>query len=141
MLGSSDSGRFTTYKRSALNRRSHSCSSKGREIDFYAPSTLTLQGAQALGDAFNRRYKLEIKFHYNPSGSMGKDIGKVITRAAATIAPKWNLMMTTDAHHASLWLRKSHQPFNYAQLGVSQNLIHYDSGTVSVPNQLVLLRL
>ena len=111
---------------------------KEGNIEFYAPSTLTPQGAQALGDAFNRRYKLEIKFHYNPSGSMGKDIAKVITRTAATIAPEWDLMMSTDAHHASLWLRKLHQPFNYAQLGVDQNVIHYDSGTVSVSNQLAL---
>jgi iron(III) transport system substrate-binding protein len=111
---------------------------KEGEIEFYAPSTLTPQGAQALGDAFNRRHKLDIKFHYNPSGSMGKDIARVVTRMTATIAPEWDLMMTTDAHHATLWLRKLHQPFNYAQLGVGQNVIHYDSGTVSVSNQLAL---
>jgi len=107
-------------------------------IEFYAPSTLTPQGAQALGEAFNKRHNLDIKFQYNPSGSMGSDISKVVTRTTAGIAPEWDLMMTTDAHHATLWLRKLHQPFDYTKLGVDQNVIHYDSGTVSISNQFAL---
>lgn len=111
---------------------------KEGEIEFYAPSTLTPQGAQSLGNAFKSKYKLDIKFEYNPSGSMGKDISKVVTRAAAGITPEWDLMMITDAHHATLWLRKLHQPFDYTKLGVDRNVIHFDSGTISVANQIVL---
>ena len=111
---------------------------KEGRFEFYAPSTLTPQGAQALGEAFNRRHNLDIKFQYHPSGSMGSDISRVVTRTTAAIAPEWDVMMTTDAHHATLWLRKLHQPFNYAKLGIDRNVIHFDSGTVSVANQFAL---
>src|SRR5690348_18233460 len=33
-------------------------------LEFYAPSTLTPQGAQALGAAFNKKYGLNIKLQY-----------------------------------------------------------------------------
>ena len=111
---------------------------KEGKLDFYAPSTLTPQGAQALGDAFTNKYKLNIKFLYHPSGSMGRDISKVITRSTATIEPEWDLMMITDAHHASLWLKKLHEPYDYTKLGVNRNVIHFDSGTVSMAHQFAL---
>jgi len=43
---------------------------KERAIEFYAPSTLTPQGAQALGEAFNKKYGLDISLKYSPSGNM-----------------------------------------------------------------------
>ena len=55
-------------------------------IEFYAPSTLTPQGAQALGDAFNKKYQLKIKVNYSPAGQMARDVAKVLTFAAAGAA-------------------------------------------------------
>lgn len=111
---------------------------KEREIDFHAPSTLTPQGAQALADAFSRKYNLTIEFRYHPTGGMGTDVAKVVTRSAAGIAPEWDVMVVTDAHHASLWLKKLHRAFDYSKLGVDPRVIHYDNGTVALANQFVL---
>jgi iron(III) transport system substrate-binding protein len=111
---------------------------KEGEIDFHAPSTLTPQAAQLLGEAFNRKYNLTIKFRYHPTGGMGTDVATVVTRSAAGVAPEWDVMVVTDAHHASLWLRKLHQAFDYSKLGIDRNVIHYDSGAVSFANGFAL---
>ena len=107
-------------------------------IEFYAPSTLTPQGAQALGDAFNKKYQLKIKVNYSPAGQMARDVAKVLTFAAAGAPPEWDLMVVTDAHHATLWLKKQHKALNYGLLGVNRRAIQYDNGTVILANQFVL---
>jgi iron(III) transport system substrate-binding protein len=107
-------------------------------IEFYGPSTLTPQGAQALGAAFNKKYGLDIKLQFHPSGNMTKDTAKVVTHATAGVAPEWDLMVVTDAHHATLWLRKLHATFEYKKLGVDSKVIHYDNGAISFANQTAL---
>ena len=62
----------------------------------YAPSTLTPQGAQALGDAFNKKYGLNTRVQYSPAGQMERDVTKLMTTAAAGIAPEWDIMLVTD---------------------------------------------
>ncbi|MBI2997184.1 MAG: extracellular solute-binding protein [Deltaproteobacteria bacterium] len=112
----------------------------GREgvIDFYATSTLTPEGTQKLNEAFNKRYNLNIKLNYTPGDSFTRDVGKVVGLAAAGVPPELDLMVVHDAGHATLWLRKLHQPFDYAKLGVDRQAIGYDSGTVILANQFVL---
>lgn len=108
------------------------------EIEFYGPSTLGPQGAKALGDAFNKKYGLNVQLQFNPSGNMTRDTGKLIGLAASGQPPEWDIMVVTDAHHGSLWLRKLHDTFDYTTLGVAKNRIEYDNGTVSVANQFAL---
>ena len=107
-------------------------------FDFYAPSTLTPEGAQKLREAFNKKYGLNIKLQYIPSGAMTKDVGKVAGLAASGVPPEWDLMVVHDAGHGILWLRKLHKPFDYRKLGIDSKVIHYDSGTVSFANQFAL---
>ena len=107
-------------------------------IGIYASSTLTPEGAQKLGEAFNKKYGLNIKLNYNPGDSYTRDVGKVVGLAAAGVAPEWDLMVVHDAGHATLWLRKVHKPFDYAKLGVDPRAIQYDNGTVILANQFVL---
>ena len=57
-------------------------------IELYAPSTLTPQGAQRLGEAFNKQYGLNLKLHFNPSGSMTRDVGKIVAIAASGLAAR-----------------------------------------------------
>ena len=111
---------------------------KEGRIEFLAASTVTPQGAQKLGEAFNKKYSLNIKLNYHPSGNMAKDVGKVVSHAAAGAPPEWDLMVVTDAHHATLWLRKRHQFFDYTKLGVEPKSIQYDNGTVIVSHGFVL---
>ena len=107
-------------------------------IDFYAPATLSPEGAQKLREAFNKKYGLNIKLQYIPSGAMTKDVGKVAGLAASGVSPEWDLMVVHDAGHGTLWLRKLHKPFDYRKLGIDSKVIHYDSGTVSFANQFAL---
>lgn len=111
---------------------------KDRQVEFYAPSTLTPAGAQAFREAFNKTYGLDIQVNYNPSGSMSRDVAKVITYAATGLPSEWDVMVITDATHAPLWLKKLHRPFDYAKLGVDPDSIQYDNGTVILANQFVL---
>src|SRR5947207_13359002 len=106
-------------------------------LELLAPSTLGPQGAQALGAAFNKKYGLGIKVNYSPSNNMVGDVAKVVTQGAAGAQPEWDIMVVTDAHHATLWLRKLHQPFDYAKLGVNSRWVQYDNGTVIMANQFV----
>jgi len=107
-------------------------------FEFYATNTLTPKGAQELGDAFNKKYGLDIKLNYSPAGDMSGDVSKVVVHAASGTPPDWDLMVVTDAHHATLWVRKLHERFDYKSLGVDAQLVHYDNGSVSFANQIVL---
>jgi iron(III) transport system substrate-binding protein len=107
-------------------------------IEFHGPSTMGNEGAQALAGAFNKKYGLNIKLNYSPSGNMTRDTAKVIGMSASGVTPEWDTMLVTDAHHGSLWTRKLHQPFDYKSLGVAENLITYDSGAVIAANQFCL---
>ncbi|HKA33428.1 MAG TPA: extracellular solute-binding protein, partial [Candidatus Binatia bacterium] len=106
-------------------------------LELLAPSTLGPQGAQALAAGFNKKYGLHIKVNYSPSNNMVGDVAKVVTQEAAGAQPEWDVMVVTDAHHATLWLRKLHQPFDYAKLGVNPRWVQYDSCTIIFANQFV----
>ena len=107
-------------------------------VDFYGPSTLKADGAHAIAQAFNKKYATSINVKFIPSGSMTRDVGKVATQAATGGTPEWDLMVATDAHHASLWLRKLHKPFDYKALGVAENLIDHDGGSISFVHQYIV---
>lgn len=107
-------------------------------IEFYAPSTLTPQGAEELEAAFNKKYELKTSLRFHPSGNMTRDVGKLVGMAATGVAPEWDLMVVTDAHHATLWLKKLLQPFDYRKVGIDTKVIHYDSAAISFANQIVL---
>jgi iron(III) transport system substrate-binding protein len=107
-------------------------------IEFYGPSTLGPEGAQALAAAFNKKYGLNIKLQYSASGNMTRDTAKVVGVSASGQPPEWDIMVVTDAHHGSLWLRKLQKPFDYASAGVAKERVEYDNGTVSVASQFAL---
>jgi iron(III) transport system substrate-binding protein len=107
-------------------------------LDFYGPSTLKADGAQAIAQAFNKKYGTNIDVKFIPSGSMTRDVGKVATQAATGGAPEWDVMVATDAHHASLWLRKLQKPFDYKSLGVDEKLIDHDGGAISFVHQYIV---
>lgn len=107
-------------------------------INFYGPSSLTPQAADMLEAAFNKKYGLNTKLILHPSLNMTRDVGKLIGMAASGVAPEWDMMVVTDAHHASLWLRKLHEGYDYKGAGVDPAVIHYDSGAVAFANQIVL---
>ena len=62
-------------------------------LEFYAGSTLGPQGAQLLGNAFNRTYALDIKVNYTPSSAYTKDVASVVGQAAMGIPPDMDVMI------------------------------------------------
>ena len=62
-------------------------------IELLAPSTTGEKGAQALGNAFNKKYGLNIKINYTPSSNMTGDVAKVVMGAASRATPDWDLML------------------------------------------------
>jgi len=111
---------------------------KEGSIEFYGPSTLTNRGAQELIDAFNGKYGLKTEINFSPAGSMTRDLGKLIGQMAAGVTPEWDLFVASDSHHGRMWLKKLHEPFDYANLGVDSKFITYDSGVVSIVNMFCL---
>ena len=112
---------------------------KERRLEFYAPTQLTPAGSQALADAFNNMYGLNITVNYSPAGAgMVRDIGRVVGTEAAGAPADWDGMVLTDAQHATLALRKLHQAIDYKTLGVDPRTIYYGNGSVSVANQFAL---
>jgi iron(III) transport system substrate-binding protein len=107
-------------------------------IELLAPSTTGQKGAQALGDSFNKKYGLNIRVNYSPSNNMTGDVAKLVMGAASRAVPEWDLMLVTDAHHATVWTKKLHQTFDYTKVGVAPALVQYDNGVVSLANQFVL---
>lgn len=107
-------------------------------LELYAPSTLTPEGAQRLGEAFNKNYRLNLKINYTPAGSMTRDVGKIVSIAATGQPQEWDVMLIHDGGHATLWLKKLHKPYDYAKVGVAPQAIQYDSGTVILANQFAL---
>ena len=107
-------------------------------IELYAPSTLTPQGAQRLGEAFNKQYGLNLKLNFNPSGSMTRDVGKIVGISASGLPQEWDVMLVHDGGHATLWLKKLHKPFDYTKVGVDPQAVQYDNGTVILANQFVM---
>jgi len=57
-------------------------------IDFYGPSTLGPEGAQAIVAAFNKKYGLNVKVNFTPSGNMTRDTAKVIGLSASGQPPE-----------------------------------------------------
>jgi iron(III) transport system substrate-binding protein len=107
-------------------------------IELLAPSTTGQKGAQALGDSFNKKYGLNIRVNYSPSNNMTGDVAKLVMGAASRAVPEWDLMLVTDAHHATVWTKKLHQTFDYTKVGVAPALVQFDNGVVSLANQFVL---
>jgi iron(III) transport system substrate-binding protein len=107
-------------------------------IELLAPSTTGKQGSQALADAFNKKYGLNIKMNYSPSSNMTGDISRVVMGAVSGAPAEWDLLLVTDAHHATLWARKLHLPFDYTKVGIAPELLQYDGATVSLANQFIM---
>jgi iron(III) transport system substrate-binding protein len=107
-------------------------------LELYAPSTLTPEGAQRLGEAFNKKHSLNIRLNFTPAGSMTRDVGKAVSIAATGQPQEWDVMLIHDAGHATLWLKKMHKAYDYAKVGVAPEAVQYDGGTVILANQFAL---
>jgi len=70
-------------------------------IELYAPSTLTPEGAQRLGEAFNKKYGLNLRLNFTPAGSMTRDVGKIVGIAATGQPQEWDVMLIHDAGHGA----------------------------------------
>ncbi len=101
-------------------------------LNFYFPGSLTAEGAKALSDAFKKKYGLNIKANYSPSGGISRDVGMLISMAATGMAPEWDVMTIPDTFQGRLFGRKMQVPFDYAQIGVDPKAVHYKNNAVAI---------
>jgi iron(III) transport system substrate-binding protein len=111
---------------------------KEAQLNLHAPSGLGPQGAQELGVAFNKKYGLSIRLNYISSNSFTADVAKVISLSALGVSPEWDVMVFTDNHHATLWRRRLHIPFDYRALGVDAQAIQHDRGSLVIAHSITL---
>lgn len=107
-------------------------------IEFFGPATLTPEGGKALGDAFNRKYNLQIRVEFSSPTNFTRAVARLVGMAATGVPPDYDLMIVTDAHHGTLWLRKLHEPYDFRKIGIDPKFIHYDSSVISFANQFAL---
>lgn len=107
-------------------------------LNWHAPSAIGPGGAQALIQAFNKKYRLNITVTYFPTSSFSKDTAKIISQSVLGVAPEWDLMTLTGDNHAELWQNKLHLPFDYKALGVDPRAIQHDGGTIALSHGVVL---
>ena len=138
LLALSVLGTWSIYALAGAQDNLVAAAKKEGTIEFYGPTTLTPKGAQELSVAFNKRYGFNIVLQYNPSGNMVRDVSKIVSQALTGVRPQWDAMVVTDAHHATLYLRKLHETYDYTKLGVDRKFAEYKNGTVAVLNQFIL---
>lgn len=111
---------------------------KEGSLKLYASSTLGPQGAQQLQAGMNKRYGLDLALQYTPSGSMTRDVAKVVTELSTGATPTWDMMLVTDAHYASLFTSGSLEKFDWAaSFGIDPRAIFYDGTAVAYATQFV----
>jgi iron(III) transport system substrate-binding protein len=92
-------------------------------FQFYGPSALGKPDAARLMEAFNKKYGLNIDYQYTQSGSMTRDVARLITEIGAGQAPTWDLPVMTDAHYAMLFSNDVLEKVDWAALGASPRSI------------------
>jgi iron(III) transport system substrate-binding protein len=107
-------------------------------LNLHAPAALGPKGAQELIASFKEKYGLGIRVNYIPSNSFTADTAKAISQAALGVPSEWDIMLVTDNHHANLWRRGLHLPFEYRSLGVNSQSIEHDKGSVVIAHGIVL---
>lgn len=85
-----------------------------KEVDFAGPASLTPAGAQALMDALNKKYGLNLKMNFTALTSYTRLMAQIIAEAQSAQTPTFDVVLVTDAHIASLYGRKLLQSFDWA---------------------------
>ncbi|MBI2211063.1 MAG: hypothetical protein HYU47_10815 [Deltaproteobacteria bacterium] len=67
-------------------------------IEFYGPSTLGPQGAQALAAAFNKKYGLNVKGHRQGRGAFGVGTAAGVGHHGRHGCPSWLAVAEKAAH-------------------------------------------
>ncbi|HLH21799.1 MAG TPA: extracellular solute-binding protein [Chloroflexota bacterium] len=106
-------------------------------FQFYGPSALSKPDAARLMNAFNQKYGLNIDYQYTQSGSMTRDVARLITEIGAGQAPTWDLAMMTDAHYAMLFSNGVLEPVDWAALGVGPRSITNEGTSVMTASTFV----
>jgi len=123
----------TTLARAASTEELVAAAKKEGALNFYFPGNLTPNGAKLLSEAFKKKYGLpNIRTNYSPSGGISRDVGMLISKAATGMAPEWDVMTIPDTFTGRLFGRKMLVPFDYANIGVDPEAVHYNKHGVAI---------
>ncbi|GEM_PF-305653 len=109
------------------------------KVKLYINSSVsTDQWLRSLEQAFNETYGTKISIIGTPGGNFTSDTAKVVTETSAGQQPSWDIMMTTDAHYATLAKNGLLGKTDWAKLfGAPEKAVLFGGGGYTFSQQLV----
>ena len=83
-------------------------------VNFAGPPSLTPTGAQALVDALNKKYALNLKINFAPQNSYNRLISQIIAEAQAGQTPTYDVILVVDTLIGNLYSRSLLESFDWA---------------------------
>ena len=109
------------------------------QLTVYAPSPLTRRGFDELIEAFNKKYGLSLRAQWAVSGSMTRDIAKVISEVKIGAPPSWDVQIMIEPMHFTGHAQGVLEPFDYARvLGTDPQLVQPGGAALVITEQVVL---
>ena len=107
-------------------------------LNFYASAAMGPDGGRALKDALNKKYGLNLDLQFTGSGSMTRDVAKVVTELSTGTPPAWDVMVVNDAHYATLVNNEGVDLVDWgASFGIEPKALFYNGQAVAVATQFV----
>ena len=109
------------------------------QLVVYTPSVLTRKGFDELVEAFNKKYGLSLRAQWVASGSMTRDIAKVISEVKTGNPPSWDVQIMIEPMHFTAHAEGVLAPFDYARVfGIDAQLVQPDGAALVITESPVL---
>ncbi|MBI3013893.1 MAG: extracellular solute-binding protein [Candidatus Tectomicrobia bacterium] len=107
-------------------------------LEFYASAAMGPEGGRAIKDALNGKFRLNLDLKFTGSGSMTRDVAKVVTELSAGAPATWDIMVVNDAHYATLVNNEALDSVDWGgSFGIEPKAIFYNGLAVAVATQFV----
>ena len=109
------------------------------QLVVYAPAPLARKGFDELVEAFNKKYGLSLRAQWAVSGSMTRDIAKVISEVKTGNPPSWDVQIMIEPMHFTAHAEGVLERFDYARVfGIDPQLVQPGGATLVITEQVVL---
>ena len=109
------------------------------QLVVYTPSVLTRRGFDELVEAFNKKYGLSLRAQWVASGSMTRDIAKVISEVKTGNPPSWDVQIMIEPMHFTAHAEGVLDRFDYARVfGIDPQLVQPDGAALVITESPVL---
>ena len=102
-------------------------------VNFAGPPSLTPTGAQALMDALNKKYGLNLKMNFIPQNSYNRLVSQIIAESQAAQTPSYDVVLLVDTLIGNLYSRGLLESFDWAA-----TFPHISPQSIMLDNQAVI---